>query len=79
MGLKISPVFHHMVCAYVGPEYDFDITADGPCCPKCRRVLRDEADDWEVTASSTRCPACEAEFVVSDQPSRCALSETVTS
>ena len=22
-GLEIFPVLHHMICAYVGPEYDF--------------------------------------------------------
>ena len=22
-GLQIFPVLHHMICAYVGPEYDF--------------------------------------------------------
>jgi hypothetical protein len=22
-GLEFFPVFHHMICAYVGPEYDF--------------------------------------------------------
>lgn len=22
-GLEIFPVFHHMMCAYVGPRYDF--------------------------------------------------------
>ena len=26
-GLELSSLLHHMVCAYVGPEYDFVPTA----------------------------------------------------
>ena len=37
--LDLSPGFHHMMCAYVGPEYDFVPTADGYDCPKCRRSI----------------------------------------
>jgi hypothetical protein len=33
-GLEIFPVLHHMMCAYVGPEYDFVPAAAGYTCPK---------------------------------------------
>jgi len=36
-GLEIFPVLHHMMCAYVGPQYDFAPAAAGYTCPKCRR------------------------------------------
>ncbi|NBJ13111.1 hypothetical protein GR304_19745 [Microvirga sp. SYSU G3D207] len=64
MGLKTSPVIHHMICAYVGPDYDFDTTDEGCRCPKCRRVLRDENSDWEVVGSSAFCTSCRTEFVI---------------
>ena len=60
--LQAIPVIHHMICAYVGPEYDFDREGEGYRCPKCRRELRDEARDWEVVGSSAQCPGCHAEF-----------------
>ena len=28
-GLEFFPVLHHMICAYVGPQYDFAPAADG--------------------------------------------------
>jgi hypothetical protein len=36
-GLELFPVFHHMICAYIGPEYDFAPAVAGYTCPKCRR------------------------------------------
>jgi len=42
-GLQIFPVLHHMICAYVGPEYDFPPTEAGYTCPKCRRRWRRNA------------------------------------
>jgi hypothetical protein len=38
-GLELFPVFHHMICAYVGPEYDFPPAVAGYTCPKCRRDI----------------------------------------
>jgi uncharacterized protein (UPF0212 family) len=38
-GLKFFPVLHHMICAYVGPQYDFIPAATGYTCPKCRRGI----------------------------------------
>lgn len=66
-GLRVSPIFHHMICAYVGPDYDFAPDPAGCRCPKCQRVLRDEDHDWEVLGSSTLCPACGAEGVLQDE------------
>jgi hypothetical protein len=38
-GLEIFPVLHHMICAYVGPQYDFAPAVAGYTCPKCRRDI----------------------------------------
>lgn len=41
-------VLHHFLCAYVGPDYDFFETGkDHFSCPKCRRALLSEGEDWE--------------------------------
>ena len=32
--LEIVPVLHHMMCAYVGPQYDFAPALNGYTCPK---------------------------------------------
>lgn len=69
--LKIAPVIHHMLCAYVGPEYDFAADARGYHCPKCRRWLQDAAHDWEVVSQSAQCLCCGREYVVNDQRSHC--------
>ena len=43
-GLEIFPVLHHMMCAYVGPQYDFAPAAAGWIylseMPARRRVRR---------------------------------------
>jgi DNA-directed RNA polymerase subunit RPC12/RpoP len=65
-GLVFSPVVHHMLCAYVGPQYDFAATAAGLVCPKCRRELI--ASEAEIVGTSARCVDCRAEFVVSPSP-----------
>jgi hypothetical protein len=62
-GLAFFPVVHHMLCAYVGPQYDFAATAAGLVCPKCRRALG--KSDAEIVGTSARCVDCSAEFVVS--------------
>ena len=67
--LEKAPVVHHMICAYVGPEYDFGRTADALLCPKCRRTLREGGRDWEVVSTCALCRNCGGEFVVSDPPS----------
>ena len=56
--LEIVPVLHHMMCAYVGPQYDFDPAVAGYTCPKMparhrggRPRLRDRGDQralWAV-------------------------------
>jgi hypothetical protein len=64
-GLKIFPVFHHMMCAYVGPEYDFIPAGDGYTCPKCRRDIVSGDFACEVVGTSARCVPCGKEMVVS--------------
>lgn len=61
--LVSSPVIHHMVCAYVGPQFDFEEMSAGLTCPKCRRELR--ASDAEIVGTSARCANCHAEMMVS--------------
>ena len=61
--LTFHPIIHHMICAYVGPEYDFAATPAGLACPKCGRVV--SKDDAEIIGTSARCEACHAELVVS--------------
>jgi predicted RNA-binding Zn-ribbon protein involved in translation (DUF1610 family) len=56
--LEYFPVLHHMVCAYVGPEYDFDSEATGYICPKCRRQIGPYDPACEIVGTSARCPQC---------------------
>jgi hypothetical protein len=67
-GLEIVPVFHHMMCAYVGPQYDFAPTAAGLTCPKCRRDIVSNDPACEILGTSARCGRCRAELVVSPPP-----------
>ncbi|MBV2183698.1 MAG: hypothetical protein KUL88_04040 [Rhizobium sp.] len=60
--LEIFPVIHHMLCAYVGPEYDFPGASDDRTCPKCRRQL--VRHDAEILGECARCMSCAAEFSV---------------
>ena len=64
-GLELSPVLHHMICAYVGPQYDFASAHDGYTCPKCRRGIVSGDDSCEIVGTSARCARCRREFVVS--------------
>lgn len=52
------PVLHHMLCAYVGPLYDFMAMGDMHTCPKCRLRLNEKADDSETIGYSYRCHQC---------------------
>jgi hypothetical protein len=63
--LAFFRVLHHMLCAYVGPDYDFSPSAVGLTCPKCRRGIVSGGSDCEVVGTSARCPACGKEMVVS--------------
>jgi len=62
--LEIFPVFHHMICAYIGPEYDFVPAASGYTCPKCRRDIVSGDHACEIVGTSARCGRCLAEMVV---------------
>ncbi len=67
-GLEISPVLHHMMCAYVGPHYDFAAAGEGYTCPKCRRTIRSGDPACEIVGKSARCVGCGKEMVVSAPP-----------
>ena len=41
-------MIHHMLCAYVGPVSDFEKSSSDDVCPKCRRILKSGAGDWEI-------------------------------
>jgi hypothetical protein len=63
--LEFFPVFHHMMCAYVGPQYDFVPTVAGYSCPKCRRNIVSGDSACEIVGTSARCVRCLKEMVVS--------------
>ena len=67
-GLQLFPVLHHMVCAYVGPQYDFGAAPAGYTCPKCRRDIVSGDQACEIVGTSARCPRCRKEMVVSPPP-----------
>ena len=56
-----TPILHHLVCAYVGPAYDFPQLDEVCVCPKCRRVLTSHGRDWEIIDDCVRCDHCGAE------------------
>jgi len=64
-GLEMFPVFHHMICAYVGPQYDFAPAFAGYTCPKCRREIVSGDDTCEIVGTSALCLHCRKEVVVS--------------
>ena len=71
--LQIAPVFHHMLCAYIGPQYDFFPAPAGYTCPKCRRDIGPRNMACEIVGTSALCTACGREMIVSP-PSRRAES-----
>jgi uncharacterized protein with PIN domain len=64
-GLEIVPVLHHMMCAYIGPQYDFAAAADRYTCPKCRRDVVSGDTACEIVGTSARCQRCGEEMIVS--------------
>jgi hypothetical protein len=63
--VEYFPVMHHMICAYVGPQYDFAVVSGGLDCPKCRRLIAPHDPACEIVGLSARCPQCLAEMPVS--------------
>ena len=59
---RTFPIFHHMICANVGPAYDFLVRDEGALCPKCNRFLRDAGNDWEIVGDCMICEDCAAEI-----------------
>lgn len=66
-GLSHVPVLHHMVCAYVGPEYDFSDEAGNFKCPKCLRSVVSNDPACEILGTSARCGHCGDEMPVFPQ------------
>jgi hypothetical protein len=64
-GLAFFPVLHHLICAYVGPQYDFVPIEAGYACPKCRRAIVSDDPACEIVGTSARCGHCGREMVVS--------------
>jgi predicted RNA-binding Zn-ribbon protein involved in translation (DUF1610 family) len=62
--LAVFPVLHHMICAYVGPSYDFPEIETGFRCPKCERSIVSNDPACEIVATSSRCPRCGKETVM---------------
>ena len=67
-GLEFFPVLHHMVCAYVGPEYDFPAGSTGYNCPKCLRGIVSGDPACEIVGTSARCVRCRREMAVFPRP-----------
>jgi hypothetical protein len=63
--LEFHWVLHHMMCAYIGPQYDFTLAAEGYTCPKCRRDIVSDDQSCEIVGMSARCSHCRREMVVS--------------
>lgn len=61
--IDISSIVHHLICAYVGPNYDFE-DREGYRCPKCLRALHDHDPHAEIVGESACCRCCGTEFVV---------------
>jgi transposase-like protein len=55
--------WHHFLCAYIGPAYDFRSDNGAFYCPKCTGRLQTEAEDWEVVGQSYCCRNCGREFI----------------
>jgi hypothetical protein len=66
--LELFPLLHHMICAYVGPQYDFAPAAGGYNCPKCRRDIVSGDAACEIVGTSARCIRCRKEMIVSPPP-----------
>ena len=63
--LELFSVLHHMICAYVGPEYDFPPAVAGYSCPKCRRDIVSDDPACEIVGTSARCVRCRKEMMIS--------------
>jgi len=63
--LEGYPVLHHMICAFIGPSYDFVEKGAGYICPKCRRKIVSGDGTCEIVGASARCANCFSEMLVS--------------
>ena len=62
--LTFFPLLHHMICAYVGPQYDFAPGPAGDTCPKCRHAIPSDDPACEIVGTSARCDQCSNELFV---------------
>jgi DNA-directed RNA polymerase subunit RPC12/RpoP len=60
--VTLVPLLHHMICAYVGPSYDFTEAGENYVCPKCRREI--VSGTSEIVGTSGRCERCYREMAV---------------
>ena len=63
--VQTYPVLHHMICAYIGPVYDFAPQTDSYRCPKCLGTIISGSNACEIVGNSALCSRCYAEAVVS--------------
>ncbi|MCA1413915.1 hypothetical protein I6F30_22600 [Bradyrhizobium sp. NBAIM20] len=63
-GLQHFPILHHMICAYVGPKYDFGLSDSAYSCPKCDRQIASNDAACEIVGLSARCLGCGSEMIV---------------
>jgi len=51
-------LIHHLRCAYLGPESDFETSDRRLVCPKCSRELRHYGSDHEAAGTALKCGGC---------------------
>jgi hypothetical protein len=54
---------HHYPCSYIGPQYDFGFNTADYICPKCKIILENEYNDWEIVGFCCKCGSCGEEFI----------------
>lgn len=59
--IERRPTYHHFLCAYVGPNYDFKYNDEQLICPKCQRSINQTGDDCEIIGYSYVCLNCSNE------------------
>lgn len=68
--LQAENIVHHFVCAYVGPESDFQVDND-MICPKCKKILRHIGVDYDKPSLAYECVDCKNFFQEPEMESYC--------